>query len=69
MSTVGQKERKTQQRVVKLFRDTLGYSYLGNWEDREENRNIEPERLRAWLEKQGALRTGKGGGRHQQKPL
>jgi hypothetical protein len=24
MSTVGQKERKTQQRVVKLFRETLG---------------------------------------------
>ena len=29
--TVGQIERKTQQRVVKLFRDTLGYHYLGNW--------------------------------------
>jgi hypothetical protein len=28
--TVGQIERKTQQRVVKLFRDTLGYDYLGN---------------------------------------
>jgi len=53
MSTIGQIERKTQQRVVKLFRDTLGYSYLGNWEDREGNRNIEPERLRAWLERRG----------------
>lgn len=30
MSAVGQKERKTQHRVVKLFRDTLGYAYLGN---------------------------------------
>ena len=28
MSSVGQKERRTQQRVVKLFRDTLGYAYL-----------------------------------------
>ena len=41
MSTVGQKERKTQQRVVKLFRETLGYDYLGNWDEREGNRNIE----------------------------
>ena len=38
MSTVGQIEKKTQARVVKLFRDTLGYDYLGNWEEREGNR-------------------------------
>jgi len=53
MSTVGQKESKTQRRVVKLFRETLGYAYLGNWEEREGNRNVEPERLRAWLKTQG----------------
>jgi type I restriction enzyme R subunit len=53
MSTVGQIEKKTQQRVVKLFRDTLGYRYLGNWEERENNRNVEPEILRAWLRRQG----------------
>ena len=57
MSTVGQREKKTQQRVVKLFRDTLGYRYLGNWEEREGvdgkgNRNIEPDLLRAWLKRQ-----------------
>ena len=45
MSTVGQIEKKTQQRVVKLFRDTLGYDYLGNWSDREGNRNIEEKLL------------------------
>ncbi len=34
MSTVGQKERLTQKRIVKLFRQQLGYAYLGNWEER-----------------------------------
>jgi len=53
MSSIGQLERKTQQRVVKLFRETLGYAYLGNWEERESNRNSEPELLRAWLKQQG----------------
>jgi type I restriction enzyme R subunit len=54
MSSIGQIEKKTQQRVVKLFRDTLGYDYLGNWADRGGNRNIEAELLRAFLtEKQG----------------
>jgi type I restriction enzyme R subunit len=53
MSTVGQKERKTQQRLVRLFRDTLGYDYLGNWTDREDNSNIEVALLRAFLQQQG----------------
>ena len=54
MSTVGQIEKKTQQRVVKLFRDALGYDYLGDWTDRVGNRNIEEELLRRFLrEKQG----------------
>lgn len=30
MSDVGQIERRTQNRVVKLFRERLGYRYLGN---------------------------------------
>lgn len=41
MSDVGQNERKAQDRVVKLFRDQLGYEYLGNWEYREGNSNLE----------------------------
>jgi len=53
MSTVGQIEEKTQERVVKLFREQLGYGYLGNWEVRENNRNIEPEMLLDFLKKQG----------------
>ena len=51
-STVGQIERKTQQRVVKLFRERLGYAYLGDWTDREGNANIEPDLLRGWLTRQ-----------------
>src|SRR5712691_3920431 len=54
MSTVGQLEKKIQQRVVKLFHDTLNYDYLGDWTDRVGNRNIEEEYLRKFLhEKQG----------------
>lgn len=45
MSDVGQIERKAQERVVGLFRDRLGYDYLGNWEYREGNSNIETELL------------------------
>ena len=53
MTAVGQKEKRTQARVVKLFRETLGYDYLGNWIDREDNRNIESKLLSAFLKKQG----------------
>jgi len=53
MSTVGQIERETQDRVVKLFRNTLRYDYLGNWEEREDNCNIEGAYLRPFLQEQG----------------
>ena len=54
MSTVGQIEKKTQARVVALFRERLNYDYLGNRIDRV-NRNIEPELLTAWLKKHGVI--------------
>ena len=47
--TVGQIEKKTQARVVALFRETLGYDYLGDWIDRKDNRNIEEDFLRPFL--------------------
>jgi type I restriction enzyme R subunit len=54
MSSIGQIEKMTQHRVLKLFCDTLGYEYLGNWKDREGNRNIEEKLLHAFLtSKQG----------------
>lgn len=47
--TVGQIERATQNRVVKLFQEKLGYEYLGNWEDRLDNSNIEEAEVRKYL--------------------
>jgi type I restriction enzyme R subunit len=52
MSTVGQKERAAQNRVVKLFQEQLGYRYLGNWEYRD-NSNIEEADLSRFLKRQG----------------
>src|SRR5258708_9598798 len=57
MSTVGQPERATQDRVINLFRDELGYRYLGDWTDRDGNGNIEEDLLSAWLAKQGYTST------------
>ena len=53
MSMVGQREIRTQQRVVGFFRDTLGYAYLGHWKDRPDNGNIEETLLTSWLKGQG----------------
>lgn len=53
MSNVGQKERKTQNRVVKFFKEQLNYQYLGDWEYRENNRNIETSILTKWLKSRG----------------
>jgi len=53
MSTVGQPERATQNRVIALFRDELQYRYLGDWTDRDGNNNIEEELLTAYLIKRG----------------
>ena len=53
MSNVGQIERKAQNRVVKLFAEKLGYDYLGNWQDREGNSNIEVQLLELNLEERG----------------
>ena len=41
MSTIGQPECVTQNRVIGLFRDELGYRYLGDWSDRGGNSTIE----------------------------
>jgi type I restriction enzyme R subunit len=45
VSNVGQIERKAQDRVVALFKESLGYEYVGDWEYRESNSNVEVELL------------------------
>jgi type I restriction enzyme R subunit len=58
---VGQRERKVQERLVKLINDRLGYRYLGSWQDRTDTRNIELSLLEPNLEKRGygAVHIGK----------
>ena len=53
MSDVGQLERKTQERVVQLFQDSLSFDYLGNWEYRADNSNIEVDLLAQNLRARG----------------
>lgn len=45
MSSVGQRERLTQDRVVDVLSSQLGYEYVGDWKDRV-NSNVEEELLR-----------------------
>ena len=51
--TIGQPERATQNRVVALFRDELGYRSLGDWTDRPNNSNVEVALLTAYLTRRG----------------
>lgn len=52
-TTIGAKERVTQNRLIGLFRRVLKYAYLGNWEKREGNSNVEEEYLSAYLTRRG----------------
>ncbi|TPE46530.1 type I restriction endonuclease subunit R [Amaricoccus solimangrovi] len=53
MNVVGKPERATQRRVIELFRDELGYHYLGDWTDRDHNSNVEEGLLAAYLRRAG----------------
>jgi type I restriction enzyme R subunit len=61
MTDVGQVERKAQDRVVRLFTDSLDYKYLGNWEARPGTSNVDLQLLEMNLEKRryGAIQMGK----------
>ena len=49
MNKVGKLERETQNRVITIMKDELHYRYLGNWEERDNNSNVEEEILSDWL--------------------
>jgi type I restriction enzyme R subunit len=53
MSEIGQREKLTQKRVVRMFQDQLGYVYRGDLTEKEDNRNIETEILRPALRRMG----------------
>ncbi len=53
MSSVGQREIQTQQRVIRFFQEALGYDYLDHWKDRPDNSNIEEGLLTDWLARRG----------------
>lgn len=50
---INKPERATQNRVIKLLRDELDYTYLGDWQDRDGNSNIEESLLRKFLTDSG----------------
>ena len=52
-TNIGAKERVTQNRLIGLFKNVLKYTYLGNWETREDNANIEEKLLTAYLSRRG----------------
>ena len=49
MTDIGKPERVTQNRVISLFRDELGYRFLGDWQEREGNSNVEVGLLTDYL--------------------
>jgi len=53
MNNVSKPERATQDRVIELFAEKLGYRYLGDWSEREGNHCIEEGLLTAHLAGQG----------------
>jgi len=57
MNDIGKPERATQNRVIALFRDELGYRYLGDWADRDGNSNVEEGLLKAYLTRNGYTPT------------
>ena len=52
-ANIGAKEHVTQNRLIGLFESVLKYKYLGNWEYREDNSNVEEGLLSAYLIRRG----------------
>ncbi|MDO9483886.1 MAG: hypothetical protein Q8S96_11560 [Hydrogenophaga sp.] len=78
MSSINKPERATQDRVIALFTQQLGYRYLGNWADRAGNHCVEEGLLPVHLARRGdrprtagaapaALAAGRK--QHERKPV
>lgn len=65
MSEIGKPERETQDRVIALFEDELGYTYLGDWTERDDNSNIEDGLLAANLAKRAYSKGAISGALHK----
>jgi len=52
MSNIGDNERKTQNRVIDFFKNTLHYTYIGNLSE-QENSNIIEDKLSEYLKGRG----------------
>ena len=52
MAPIGNPERATQNRVIALFQDELGYRFHGDFSERANN-HVEEELLKAWLGRRG----------------
>lgn len=52
MSNIGDSERKTQNRVIDFFKNTLHYTYIGNLSE-QENSNIIEDKLTEYLKGRG----------------
>ena len=48
---IGKPERASQNRVIQLFQDELGYTYLGDWEEEVRTQPIEEDLLFKYLTK------------------
>ncbi|MCU2522375.1 type I restriction endonuclease subunit R [Enterobacter hormaechei] len=57
MSTIGQRERATQQRLIQFFVKHLGYRYLGRSAGYAGDSNIDTDILSAWLKRRGVRDT------------
>ena len=52
-----QTENQTQKNVIEFFKQELGYEYLGNYQYRPNNSNIEKELLTKWLKRQKQVKS------------
>ncbi len=50
-NNIGKTERASQNRVIQLFQDELGYTYLGDWEEEVRTQPIEEDLLFTYLTK------------------